>query len=647
MKRSLKLMFVVVAMFAASCTPAETTSTGSGPAAPGTDKALDALWVSCSGGDLDDCDELYQVSAVGSDYETHGATCAGRGDGFGDCASVVSAIPQPPGDDKRLDALWVSCADGDADDCETLYQDSKVGSDYEAFGLSCGGRGEGNCADVIASGAGTDGGGEGGDDQVQPDGPNLDVAFTVVTLDYGARKAVEVLATDDGQPTAFETVAGDGSCFNATQEAAAVVINAGVATCAGQISISNGDSTETVQVNVVDPTSMDIGEGLLIRYTNDFVFRWHDGGSGADRDTGMYHPVAPPGYFPVGTMIRQDQTNPTDKAWMIVVSDSRGANTLAPPTDYNLLWHDGGSGSDNDGAVWQPICPAGFNAMGVVSNPSKPSLDDVRCVAERYTAVGEPGSHITDDAGSGGDLDLSVDAIAPPRSLLSGGRTALSTGAVSVNKSTGHYLAVQLPVHEDSARVLDPRLTSCAPIDTQNLLPVSTRATRVPFTMLGGTISTKVDNVDRSPFFVLRRETIWTDMQPQARDNCNGSTGLKVTAKATTGSSNTKTDSFSKEVGVTVTAGGDIGPVSTEVSVSVTLGWSNEESQTYSTESSVTDEKCIPPGRFGQFLHQTTTFRAINAQGGDEGAISIGLATTKYLEWPSGLLGDVERESLC
>jgi hypothetical protein len=44
------------------------------------------------------------------------------------------------GDDAELDALWDSCADGDDAACDQLYLESPLGSAYEAFGDSCGGR---------------------------------------------------------------------------------------------------------------------------------------------------------------------------------------------------------------------------------------------------------------------------------------------------------------------------------------------------------------------------------------------------------------------------------------------------------------------------------------------------------------------------
>lgn len=54
------------------------------------------------------------------------------------------------GDDPALDALWDGCAAGDAAACGELYLSSPLGSEYEAFALTCGGRAPENTFDCEA-----------------------------------------------------------------------------------------------------------------------------------------------------------------------------------------------------------------------------------------------------------------------------------------------------------------------------------------------------------------------------------------------------------------------------------------------------------------------------------------------------------------
>ena len=60
------------------------------------------------------------------------------GESVGPLASVDG--PSTLGDDPELDALWRACADGSGQACDELFEQSPVGSEYEQFGVSCGRR---------------------------------------------------------------------------------------------------------------------------------------------------------------------------------------------------------------------------------------------------------------------------------------------------------------------------------------------------------------------------------------------------------------------------------------------------------------------------------------------------------------------------
>ena len=111
----------------------------------GDDEALDFLFDECDEGDLTACDDLYYESPEGSDYEAFGSTCGGREDDlYGECESELEEE-----EDVDLDALHEECAAGDMDACDELYFESPVGSDEEEFGSTCGGRQDetnGDCA---------------------------------------------------------------------------------------------------------------------------------------------------------------------------------------------------------------------------------------------------------------------------------------------------------------------------------------------------------------------------------------------------------------------------------------------------------------------------------------------------------------------
>lgn len=116
----------------------------------GSDAGLDLLWDACAEGDFHACDDLYRYSPLDSQYEAFGDTCGGRNEP-GDWCAVINDTDGPPaldreghryGDDPELDALWDGCAEGYLEACDDLYRYSPIGSEYEAFGDTCGERNE-------------------------------------------------------------------------------------------------------------------------------------------------------------------------------------------------------------------------------------------------------------------------------------------------------------------------------------------------------------------------------------------------------------------------------------------------------------------------------------------------------------------------
>lgn len=114
-------------------------------AALGDDPDLDAKALACFHADLTACDDLYVGSPDGSLYEAYGATCGARIDEPTNrlCVDVLVPPADDPtglGDDEFLDALAAQCFAGDLFDCDLLFAEADEGSQYEAYGASCGRR---------------------------------------------------------------------------------------------------------------------------------------------------------------------------------------------------------------------------------------------------------------------------------------------------------------------------------------------------------------------------------------------------------------------------------------------------------------------------------------------------------------------------
>ena len=129
---------------------------------------VNSLYADCEAGNALACEELYQVSDIGSEEEEFGLTCGGRTDGTVDCTEADMDAPAHSwtgpddgttddgttddggddgvdgdevftyGDDAFLDGLWDACASGDMIACDDLYMESPVDSDYERFADTCG-----------------------------------------------------------------------------------------------------------------------------------------------------------------------------------------------------------------------------------------------------------------------------------------------------------------------------------------------------------------------------------------------------------------------------------------------------------------------------------------------------------------------------
>lgn len=74
-------------------------------------------------------------------------------DTFGgvDPEGIGSSEGDSYGDNAELDALWDACEGGDDAACDDLYWESGVGTEYEEFGRTCGGRSEDGIAGTCDS----------------------------------------------------------------------------------------------------------------------------------------------------------------------------------------------------------------------------------------------------------------------------------------------------------------------------------------------------------------------------------------------------------------------------------------------------------------------------------------------------------------
>lgn len=180
---------------------------------------------------------------------------------------------------------------------------------------------------------------------------------------------------------------------------------------------------------------------LLISFTSEFLPLWSDKGSGAHKAIGLWRPstasdaLSP--FFSLGDIAVDHYRNVNQSKVVAVVSDANKVDgtALRPPVDYQLVWHDEGTGALSNTSIWRPIPPQGYVAMGMVCgvNYDKPSRHAIRCVREDLVVASTSGELIWNDKGSGSASDLSAWSIIPPAATA--GEIYLAPGTFVANNS--------------------------------------------------------------------------------------------------------------------------------------------------------------------------------------------------------------------
>lgn len=101
-----------------------------------------------------------------------------------------------------------------------------------------------------------------------------------------------------------------------------------------------------------------------------------------DSGASIWRPRAPPGFFILGDVAVSHRTKYVGQNVLVVRDDGE---LVAPPISFEMIW------SDNGIAIWRPIPPSGYVALGCVATPvgltneemqTKDGIDSLRCVHE-------------------------------------------------------------------------------------------------------------------------------------------------------------------------------------------------------------------------------------------------------------------------
>jgi hypothetical protein len=157
----------------------------------------------------------------------------------------------------------------------------------------------------------------------------------------------------------------------------------------------------------------DKGEpSLLLSTTSNYAWLYDDSGSGAHMDVAIYRPTPTDVSFAiVGDYAQGNYAAPMGSSLVVkAINDDPSSPLLKPPTGYNQVWNDQGSGGHNDGSVWWPVPPDGYVAIGCVgqSGYDTPAGVPYACVRQDLASPTGVLNTIWTDAGSGAHGDVSL-----------------------------------------------------------------------------------------------------------------------------------------------------------------------------------------------------------------------------------------------
>ncbi|MBK5353057.1 Vps62-related protein [Pseudomonas sp. TH41] len=259
-------------------------------------------------------------------------------------------------------------------------------------------------------------------------------------------------------------------------------------------------------------------KNLLINFTTEFNRTWNP--RSASKPGVFWRPApAPdllPGFFPLGDMIESGEDNINGKRVAAVVcegelqgGDSAPEKALSRPDDYEQVWRD--SGLESDGALWRPIPPDGYVALGLVSSAGdeKPSLHAVRCVRADLVIASSLGDSIWNNWGSGTNQDFGAWHIKTP--VAAAGEIYFAPGTFVGFKNITHpstqvaaySLRIQIPLQINPAPEV-PVLSGFiapAPLETSEATQIAT----LPWFAVEDDALRPLERLSKSPHYQLER----------------------------------------------------------------------------------------------------------------------------------------------
>lgn len=366
---------------------------------------------------------------------------------------------------------------------------------------------------------------------------------------------------------------------------------------------------------------------LVLAFTSSFDFRWNDKGSGGKYDGAYWQPKPPAGFFALGGIgvSNYDDVNGKVAALCVRATDAGSQRPpLAKPTSFTRIWKDKGSGADRDGSCWRPNPPQGYVALGDVfmnGHDTAPALTDAMCVRSDLTHVAVAGAFIWDDEKTGSDADFGSWAVQTPPAFADPtlGLIAAGTyvGVASHSKPSSdpvlNVLMVPLP-NQVGENPQEPSLDGyqAPPSRTPSVVD---RIVTVPFTAVKDDSKDVKWKVDNSPFYTVQRSA-WYSLA--IFEHNKTSVMQEKSVSITVGVSSSQTNTYSEKTGIQVSE--EVGvsfieEVKVSMTVSVELGFEHSTSVTQLQSKTVVRQLDIPPQTAAALWVASYSLQAVRSDG--------------------------------
>ncbi|XP_068753000.1 uncharacterized protein [Montipora capricornis] len=142
-----------------------------------------------------------------------------------------------------------------------------------------------------------------------------------------------------------------------------------------------------------------------------------DNGTGANTDVSVFQAdlkSIPEGAFMIGDVAINVHSSTIPTSSVLLVKPDGSGDVISPPTGYELVWKDSGSGGRQDGSFWRVQAPYGYVALGDVAcngyDPPPPSFTaKYACIRGDLVREGVlNNAPVWTDRGSGAKMDLSI-----------------------------------------------------------------------------------------------------------------------------------------------------------------------------------------------------------------------------------------------